>query len=103
MFIPLENMDEAYYLHALLNSKYATEKIESSSNWTFPSGSIQKVYLEKYNPEDELHAKISSMQKNILSEKNLSLKDEIDEQFKEYWFNGRKKKVEMKQSQLSLV
>ena len=103
MFIPLENMDEAYYLHALLNSKYATEKIESSSNWTFPSGSIQKVYLEKYNPEDELHASISSAQKNILTKKNSDLADEIDGLFKEYWFNGRKKKTEAKQFHLSLV
>ena len=103
MFIPLENMDEAYYLHALLNSKYATEKIESSSNWTFPSGSIQKVYLEKYNSEDALHSRISSTQKSILNNKDGAFKDEIDELFKEYWFNGRKKKAIMNQASLSLV
>ncbi len=103
MFIPLENMDEAYYLHALLNSKYATQKIESSSNWTFPSGSIQKVYLEKFNPEDKLHTDIANAQKEILTKQKTDLANEMDEFFREYWFNGRKKKSVGTQAHLSFV
>lgn len=103
MFIPLENIDEAYYLHALLNSKYATQKIESSSNWTFPSGSIQKVYLEKYNPSNELHKSIADTQKEILMKQKINLENEMDNYFREYWFNGRKKKTEAKQTHLSFV
>ncbi len=103
MFIPLEDINEAYYLHALLNSKYATKKIESSSNWTFPSGSIQKIYLEKYNSKDDLHTSISSLQQKILSQKIIGLEEEMEKLFKEYWFNGRKKKREITQIQLSFV
>jgi len=102
MFIPLENIDEAYYLHALLNSEYAAKKIESSSNWTFPSGSIQKIYLEKYNQKDKLHKKISGLQKQILTQK-IDREEEMETLFKEYWFNGRKKKQAVIQSQLSFV
>jgi len=102
MFIPLEDMNEAYYLHALLNSKYASRKIESSSNWTFPSGSIQKIYLEKYDPKDNLHKSISSLQKKILTQQKDG-GEEMEKLFREYWFNGRKKKREAKQAQLSFV
>ena len=110
MFIPLTDMDEAYYLHALLNSKYAKEKIESSSNWTFPSGSIQKIYLEKFDIKNDLHSKISALQKKILmkekdahNEEMDTYNEEMDTYFKEYWFNGRGKKKSAKESQLSLL
>lgn len=110
MFIPLTDMDEAYYLHALLNSKYAKEKIESSSNWTFPSGSIQKIYLEKFDIKNDLHSKISALQKKILmkekdahNEEMDTYFEEMDTYFKEYWFNGRGKKKSAKESQLSLL
>lgn len=89
MFIPLEDIDEAYYLHALLNSTYATQKIESSSNWTFPASSIQKVRLKKFNPRDELHAEISRNQKNILKETTAALEGRQDELFRKYWFSGK--------------
>jgi hypothetical protein len=87
MFIPLSEMEEAYYLHALLNSKYAREKIESSSNWTFPGGSIQKVHLEKYDGKKQLHSEISRLQKIILGESSNKYDEEMDSYFKEYWFN----------------
>ena len=103
MFIPLNEMDEAYYLHALLNSKYAKGKIESSSNWTFPSGSIQKIYLEKFNADDDLHLKISTLQMKILRNEVNTCNDEMDTYFQEYWFNGRRKKENPKATQLSLL
>ncbi len=91
MFIPLTEMEEAYYLHALLNSKYAREKIESSSNWTFPSGSLQKIRLEKFDKENPLHGKISCMQELILRKKTDAYDEEMDSYFQEYWFAGSKK------------
>lgn len=103
MFIPLTDIEEAYYLHALLNSKYAREKIESSSNWTFPSGSIQKVYMEKFDNKNELHSKIALLQKNILRENTSKYDEEMDKNFREYWFNGRGKKKSAKESQLALL
>lgn len=103
MFIPLNEMDEAYYLHALLNSKYAKEKIESSSNWTFPSGSIKRVYLEKYNVNNDLHLRISALQKKILSNEVSAYNIEMDAYYKEYWFNGRRKKNNANATQLSLL
>jgi len=103
MFIPLTDIEEAYYLHALLNSKYAREKIESSSNWTFPSGSIQKVYMEKFDNKNELHSNISLLQKNILRENTNKYDEEMDKNFREYWFNGRGKKKSAKESQLALL
>lgn len=103
MFIPLSDMNEAYYLYALLNSKYARVKIESSSNWTFPSGSIQKIYLEKFNNKNKLHIKISTLQKTIMKEKTSKYDKKMDKNFKEYWFNGRKKKISAKESQLPLL
>lgn len=103
MFIPLTDIEEAYYLHALLNSKYAREKIESSSNWTFPSGSIQKIYMEKFDNKNELHSKISLLQKDILRENTNKYDDEMDKNFREYWFNGRGKKKSAKESQLALL
>lgn len=98
MFIPLIDMDEAYYLHALLNSKYAKEKIESSSNWTFPSGSIQKIYLEKFDMKNDLHSKISTLQKKIIMKETNAQSAKMDTYFKEYWFNGRGKKNSTKES-----
>lgn len=103
MFIPLEDIEEAYYLHALLNSKYSRKKIEASSNWTFPSGSIKKIYLERYDKKNKLHSEIAGLQKKILHEPNPGQEREMDTFFKEYWFNGRKKKKSAKESQLSLV
>jgi len=103
MFVPLTNLDEAYYLHALLNSKYARGKIESSSNWTFPSGSIQKVYLEKFDKNNKLHIKISLLQNNILQENTNKYDKKMDKYFQEYWFNGRIKKKDAKKSQLAIL
>ena len=87
MFIPLSNIDEAYYLYALLNSKYVKEEIEASSNWTFPSGSIQKIHLEKFNQRNPLHSKISLLQKSQLIGKNEIRNKELNKCFKQYWFS----------------
>ncbi len=100
MFIPIYDETEGYYLHALLNSKYAKHAIESSSNWTFPSGSIQKIYLEKFDQSNPLHSKISALQKTLLSS-SISQSEEMDELFQSYWFKKTKKTSEIP-SQLSL-
>jgi hypothetical protein len=89
MFIPLYDIDEAYYLHALLNSPYARRKIEASSNWTFPSGSINKIHLIKYNKENPLHIRIANLQKKLLQEEYNLGNDEMDLNFKEYWFKNK--------------
>jgi len=84
MFIPLEEMAEAYYLYAILNSSQARHKIEASSNWTFPSGSIKRIKISKYNPENTLHKALSTEQEELLlSHKESS--ESLDKLLLGYW------------------
>ena len=89
MFIPLSDYDEAFYLYALLNSHDVAAKIESSSNWTFPAGSIKKIKIDKYDAANTIHSNISKIQKEIFDSQNeadaLHLYKKMDKILDEYW------------------
>jgi len=87
MFIPLDDLREAYYLSGLLNSRFARDKIEASSNWTFPSGVIKKVSLQKFDESNPQHLKIASLQKALVAG-DQSVQEELLNAVFEYWFSG---------------
>jgi hypothetical protein len=59
--------------------------------------------MEKFDNKNELHLKIALLQKNILRENTSKYDEEMDKNFREYWFNGRGKKKSAKESQLALL
>jgi len=64
MLIPFENLDEAYYVSGVLNSVIARTIISSYVIETEISTHITKVInVPKYNPNNNLHAKISDLSK----------------------------------------
>ncbi|MEM4772593.1 MAG: N-6 DNA methylase, partial [Nanoarchaeales archaeon] len=64
IFIPLENEEEAYYVCAMLNSSIAQLIVASYVIETGISTHIlEHVYIPKFNPNDELHLKISELSK----------------------------------------
>ncbi|MDR0921643.1 MAG: SAM-dependent methyltransferase [Lactobacillales bacterium] len=76
MYIPFENIDEAYYVMAILNSSLVSQYIETSSNWTMSAGVIKNINIKKFNPRNSLHEDLSSGQK-LLIENNEKFNAEL--------------------------
>jgi len=74
-FVPLNSSDEAHYVCAVLNSYLVRETLKalSSKSKSGLSGSIVgKIKLDKFNPKNNLHKRLSSLSKKAhqLAEKN---------------------------------
>jgi hypothetical protein len=83
-FIPLDSMDEAYFVCGLLNSSFIKSIIASKSTkskWGVSIQLIKQLPLPKYNPQNDLHKKLSqlAMLASQLAHKNeLNILSEIE-------------------------
>lgn len=65
-FIPVENEDEAHYICAVLNSSVignTLKALSSKSKSGLSHTIVNKLKIEKYNPKDQNHTKLSELSK----------------------------------------
>jgi hypothetical protein len=77
-FIPLDSMDEAYFICGLLNSSFIKSMIANKSiksKWGVSVQLIKQLPLPKYNPQNNLHKKLSHL---AMLASQAAQKNEID-------------------------
>jgi len=85
-FVPLDSLDEAHYVCAILNSstiKKNLRGLSSKSKSGLSKTIVGKIRLDKFNPKDKIHKKLMKLSKRAhqLAERNKSsieVKSQID-------------------------